>query len=504
MGSQPARTASSKPRLVLTSLLAAVAVAVAGCGGGGGTSGVSSASGASLVTANALAFVSLDSDLGSSQWKQVDSLSHKFPGRDKALDRLKQSLAKDANLDWKRDVDPALGPEVDVVVARGPTLDQTAVAALTKPDDPDKLKQLVKKLDASDPSDTTPTVVRQVDGWYFVAENNAAIDRVLKGSNAALSDYGTFKDALGKLPDDALAKAYVNGGQLAGIIRDAAQESSTPLDPSAVGLDKLDFIAASLGAESDGIRLKGAFSGSGASTFGAGDFASQLIDGVPGDAVAFLTFRGGGLTDRLQELESNPSVGAGFRQLETVLGAPLRDILDLFSNEVAFYVRPGAGIPELSLVLAPKDRDRAIAILDRVAGRIAAASGGRVTSGTQAGHEVKTVDFGQVAVHYAAVGDNIVITNGETGIADYGSGAKLKDSADFKDAKAAAGLPDSNGGFIYLDLKAGIPMIESFAGLAGAAPPEEVTANLRPLRSLLVWNAGSGDTRTFDVFLEIK
>jgi hypothetical protein len=481
----------------------AVAAAAAGCGGGAAT-GVSSASGASLVTANALAFVSVDSDLGSSQWKQADSLSQKFPGRDTALAQLRKALSKDANLDWKRDVDPALGPEVDVVVARGPTLDQTAVAVLTKPDDPDKLKQLVKKLDASDSSDPTPSVVREVDGWYFVAESNAAIDRVLKGSDAALSDYGTFKDALGKLPDDALAKVYVNGGQLAGLTRDAARESPTPLDPSAVGLDKLDFISASLGAESDGIRLKGAVSGSGASTLGTGDYSSKLIDGVPADAVGFLTFRGGGLTDRIQQLESRPSFGVGFRQLEAVLGAPVSDILDLVSNEVAFYVRPGAGIPELSLVLAPNDRDRALAILDRVAGRIAASSNARISAGKQAGHDVKTIDFGPVAVHYAAVDDRLVITNGETGIADYGSGASLKDSADFKDAKAAAGLPDSNGAFTYLDLKAAIPLIESFAGLAGQAPPQEVTANLRPLRSLLAWTAGSGDTRTFDVFLEIK
>src|SRR5438067_7536165 len=121
MGSIPARPAWLKPRLVLTGLLLAVAAAT-GCGGGP-KSGVSSASGASLVTANALAFVSVDSDLGSNQWKQVDSLSQKFPGRYTALAQLRQALSKYADLDWKRDVDPALGPQVDVVVARGPTLD---------------------------------------------------------------------------------------------------------------------------------------------------------------------------------------------------------------------------------------------------------------------------------------------------------------------------------------------------------------------------------------------
>jgi Protein of unknown function (DUF3352) len=490
------------PRSLLIVFLVSVALATAGCGGGG-PSGVSSDSGASLVTSKALAFVSVDSDLGSSQWAKVNDLSHKFPGRAKVLGQLKQALAK-ANLDWDRDIEPALGPEVDVAVARGPSLGTTALAFLTKPDDAHKFKQLVQKLDATDEADPTPSVYREVDGWYVVAQTTAAIDRVLKGSDESLSDNGTFKDALGKLPDDALAKAYVNGDQLAGLIRDAARETSTPLDPSAVGLDKLDFVAASVGAEDDGVRLKGAVSGSGSSAFSAGDYASKLIDGVPGDALAFLTFRAGGVTERLQKLQSNPSFGAGLRQLETMLGVSFADILDLFTNEVAFYARPGAGIPEFSLVLDPGDRDKALATLDKLAARIAAASGGRVSSGTQAGHEVQTIDFGQFAVHYAALDGKLLITSGVSGIADYGGGPKLADSPNFKDAKAAAGLPDSNGGFVYVDLRSAIPLIESFAGLAGQAPPQEVTANLQPLRSFLAWIAGSGDTRTFDAFLEIK
>jgi hypothetical protein len=501
MGRRP-DSRRSLARLVPIGLLAALAV-LPGCGGGG-ASGVSTESGATIVTGKALAFVSVDSDLDSSQWGKVDDLSHKFPGRDKALASLKKDLAGE-NLDWDRDIDPALGPEVDIAVARGPTPAATAFAFLTKPDDPDKFKELVKKLDASEHgTDSTPTVYREVDGWYVAAENTAAIDRVLKGSGEALSDNGSFGDALAKLPDGALAKAYVNGAELAGLIRDAARESSSPFDPSAVGLDKLDFIAASLGAEDDGVRLKGVATGAGVSSLSAGDFTSVLIDGVPGDAFAFLDFRAGGLVDGIEKLRSNPTYGAAFAQFETMLGVPLADVLELLRNEMAFYARPGAGIPEFSLVLDPEDSDKALATLDKLAARIAAATGARVTSGTQGGHQVKTIDFGQFAVHYAALDGKVLITSGVTGIADYGNGAKLTDSADFKEAKAAAGLPDSNGGVFYVDLKSAIPLIESFAGLAGESPPEELTANLRPLRSFLSWTTGSDDTRTFEAFLEIK
>jgi Protein of unknown function (DUF3352) len=492
----------SSTRLFLIALLAALAVAVSGCGGGG-KSGASSESGASIVTANALAFVSVDSDLDSSQWGKVDGLSRKFPGRDKALAELKKELAEE-NLEWDRDIDPALGPEVDIAVARGPTLEQTAAAFLTKPDDPDKFKQLVKKLDAANGTDSTPTAVREVNGWYVAAENEAAIDRVLKGSGEALSDNGTFDDALGELPADALAKAYLNGPQVADLAREAAKAGSSTFDPDTIGLDKIDFYAASLAAEDAGIRLKGAVTGTGVSSFGGGDYSSKLLAGVPADALTFLTFDGGGLTTRLRSLESNQMFAQALRQLESTTGVSFESLLDLFANEVGFYMRPGAGIPEVSLVLEPADSDKAFATLDRVAGRVAALFGARVSSGTQDGHEVKTIDFGQVAVHYAAVGGKLLVTSGVTGIADYGSGPKLTDSADFKEAKAAAGLPDSNGGFLYLDLKTAIPLIESFAGLAGEPLPEEVAGNLRPLRSFVTWIAGSGDTRTFDAFLEIK
>ena len=98
-----------------------------------------------------------------------------------------------------------------------------------------------------------------------------------------------------------------------------------------------------------------------------------------------------------------------------------------------------------------------------------------------------------------------MLTNNAAGISGVGSPSQsLADSADFQEAEKAAGLPSDTGGFLYLDLKNTIPLIEGFAGLAGSKIPAEVTGNLRPLRSFLEWSAGSGNSRTFDAFLEIK
>ena len=179
-------------------------------------------------------------------------------------------------------------------------------------------------------------------------------------------------------------------------------------------------------------------------------------------------------------------------------------MLALLSGEVAFYARPGAVIPELTLALDPKDQSAALATLDKLAAKLADESGGQVEPGTQGGHAIKTVNLGQFAIHYGSVDDKVLITSGVSGIADYGQGDHLADSEDFKQAQDAAGMPDSTGGVVYIDLKDALPLLEGFASLSGQSLPSSTTENLRPLRSFLAWTNVEGETRTFDAFLEIK
>ena len=477
----------TKLKTLTLGLLAAMALLAAGCGGATGAG--SGGSGAALINPNALAFISVDSDLGSSQWKQVDTLSKKFPGRDLLLQKLDQEFTKNG-VDFKNDVEPALGPEVDFAFVPGPAAHDMATIGLTKPDDVGKFKDLVKKMNASDTSGK-PSVYREVDGWYVIADSQAQIDQALKSGDKSLSDESAYNDAMGTLSSDALAKAYVNGAQLAKLVRQRGQGSG--LTATAPGLDKLDFVSAAVSAESDGLRVHGAVQGSGAGDFvGSGDYASKLIDEVPGDALAFLTFRSA------QGIGS--ALGSAQAPLEYALGVSVNELLQLFTNETALYIRPGAVIPEITLLLQPKNTDTALATLDKLAARIARATGGTLKRGTQ-----RTIDFGEFAVHYGAKDGKVVVTSAPGGVAQVGNASeKLADSADFKEAKSAAGLPDSNGGYVYLDLKNAIPLIEGFAGISGQNLPPTVTENLRPLRSFLAWSAGSGTTRTFDVFLEIK
>jgi len=488
---------------VLAGVAAALGLALAGCGGS--QPAASESSGASLVRADTLVFVAADSDFKSSQWQQVDTLSKKFPDRGKALQQIERSLKKDG-VDFQTDVEPALGPELDIAVVRGASFRDIAVAGLTKPDDAGKFKALVEKANKS--PDSGKAVSRDLhNGWFAISDTQAHIDQVLKRGDKSLADESIYKDALGKLPSDRLASVYVNGPQLGNLVEKAMQASGNGFAGAVPGLTKLDYVSAALSAEADGLRVHGAAAGSGANDLtGGGAYASKLISGVPADALAFLSFRAGKSLDALKtQLETNPTFSQAIPQLEQALGVRIAQLLDLLGGETALYVRPGGAIPEISVLLTTSHQASALATLDRIAARLGIFTHAKVTTGHQGGHAVKTIDFGQVSVTYAGLGDRILLTTGLNGVGSYaGSGAKLPDSAAFKEAKTAAGMPSSNTGFEYLDVKKSVALIESLAGLSGSTLPAEVTDNLKPLRSFLAWGGRAGNAATFDAFLEIK
>jgi hypothetical protein len=472
-------------------LFASLALLAAGCGGKQQAAGSSSA--APLVRADVLAFGGIDTDFGSSQWKQLDALSKKFPGRDKAIESIKKDIAGEG-VDFDKDIKPALGPELDYAVASGSTVNDTTAVGLLQPADEGKFKDLVDKENQAQPD--SKTVYRKLnDGWYALGDTQADIDKVLKGDGAALSGESLYKDAVAKQPSDAVARVYVNGSELAKLVQKAIEARGNGTADSTTGaLQKLDFISASVSAEDDGVRLHGAVEGSGAEALlGSGDYASDLLGETPSDAFAFLTFK----------IAKNAGSGLGpvTAPFEQALGVSLQDVLALFENESGLYVRPGAVIPEFAAFLGPSDTSAGMATLTKLAQHLATGSGATLSGGAE-----KTLSFGtQFELHFGVKDGKIVITNAAGGIGQVGSPSEsLVHSADFQEAAKAADLKIANGGLLYLDLKNAIPLIEGFAGLSGTKIPANVSENLRPLRSFLSWSAGSGSSRTFDAFLEIK
>jgi hypothetical protein len=87
------------------------AIALAGCGGNDTTAG---ASAIELAPADALGYVELDSSLDSDQWSKVQALLDRFPSRPQLVTELDKQLARE-QLQWERDVAPALGDSVAVI-----------------------------------------------------------------------------------------------------------------------------------------------------------------------------------------------------------------------------------------------------------------------------------------------------------------------------------------------------------------------------------------------------
>jgi hypothetical protein len=227
---------------------------------------------------------------------------------------------------------------------------------------------------------------------------------------------------------------------------------------------------------------------------------------VPADAFAFVTTHGRIGSDPLKEgFRKNPSFNEGLRQIEQELGLPLDDIIALFQHETAFYVRPGPGLPEFSLVLEAPDTEHALTTIDQLAARIAKLEGARLGAEQQDGLDVKTLDFGPVTVRWAGFDGRLLLTTSPTGISDYrSSGDKLGDSSAYRDALDGAGAPDKTNGLVYLDVADVAQLIENYAGLAGGQLPPDLEQNLKPLRSFVAYGSSDGDLTKFAAKLEIK
>jgi Protein of unknown function (DUF3352) len=493
-----------RARLLTGFAAALLGIVLTGCGGSGPS--VSGESSASLIDDGALAFVTIDSDLGSDQWQKVDDLLKKFPDREKLLDYLRSSLEKEAGLDYDRDVKPALGPEVDVAVAMNGG--KPAVAVLTQPDDVDKFKALVAKARQSDESNVSDsgetTAIKKVGDWYAASDTEASIDAVVAPEGGAnLADDAQFKDANAELPDDALAKAYVNIRAIVPLVKGYLRTEGGQVPEDLYGLDEVDWFSAAVRAEDGGIRLEGASKGAGVKRLtGGGDFTSVLLPSIPRGVLGFLDFQGGATFDNLKALEAEAGL-----ELRRALGVSFADLAPLFRNEIAFYVRSDAPLPEFSLALETPDEQAAQAAADKLMSALARKLGTQIQTTEENGLTVKTLRIpdAPLFVQWAVFDGKLVATTSPSGIRDFwSSGSKLPSDDNYDAARKGIGVPDANAGVIYVDLQQTIAEIERYATASGEKIPPEVEANLKPLHALIGYAKVDGDVSRFAARLEIK
>jgi hypothetical protein len=478
--------------LRLAGVLAALALLLVGCGGSTETV----AGGADIVPADVPAFVSFNTDLDSDQWQMVTDLADRFPDKEEAIKFIQKSL-REEDLDWDRDVKPALGPELDLVWLDFGN-DGENLVGLMQPDDEDAFRRLAKK----DPDDEI--VYEEFRGWYVLAENRANIERFKRESEAggSLDDSEVFNDAMESYPEDSLFRGYVNG---AAVMEIARREADPDFRKFINELGSLDWFAAGLRAAEEGIRFDATAHG----TAGRGlkglmmakPFRSALQDEIPSDALLYWTFHGA--KGMFTGLEENP-LFTDVPELKQYSGL-LRRLESLLQGENAIYVRPGAGkIPEVTIVTEPAAGTNGMATLDRILERYRSQLElpSRPQSSRVAGVPVRVLDFLFFKVYYGNVGKRLVVTDLPAGIkALKGDPKPIAESDEYEGALGSSEMPSKTQGFLYVNIRGGIRYAER---LAGTPLPGDVRRNLGPLRSAVEYAVTRPSEVQVTFFLRIK
>jgi hypothetical protein len=475
----------------LTGVLAAAAVLAAGCGG---TTAQTGAGASSIVPASAPAFIAIDSNPDSSQWQTINRLAGKFPDKQKAVDSIKQDMSKEG-VDWAKDVKPALGDEFDLVWFDFEN-DGMNVVGLTQPKDRAKFKALIAKANAAAKDSSDKAFYDTFKDWAIIAPTQAVIDRFKRESNAAttmLANDRSFHQSMDRLGSDSVVRAYVNGKFLMKLAR---KYGGAEVKPYIDKVGTLDWIAARLGATSEGIGLDTIVHGTPGSLFkGAtksSSFSPKLLGTVPADALVYLSFHGS--KGMFNGLRQNPALNTPqFRQF----AQPLQQIGRVLEGENALYARPGARIPEVTLVSTPSSAGTPI--VDRMLEKFAGEAPRTQTIGGTRVHALATNGMG---LYYADVNGKFVVTDQPRGIrAVKSSGKALSENDEFRSAKDASGMPDTTWSTLYVNIHASVPYGER---LAQQHIPAEIARNIKPLRSAVEYAASHTHEIQVTFFLRIK
>ena len=492
-------------RVLRIGLLVALAFTFAGCGAKNHAS-TSLPAGADFAPASSVVYVTGVTDPSSSQWQKAEDLLGRFPGREKLLASARKELAKDG-LSWEQDVKPSLGDDLNLVLLNYKDADHNYVF-FTKPRDEAKFNKLLESGGAQDAQ-----VHRKIDGWTVFADNKKSLDNfaAAHASGDSLADEDAFKSAMDGIPDDAVLRGYVAGEPLYALIQQSVTSNTDAqtFQKFSQSFGRLQSITFSAKAEDEGVAVRAAYETTKEQKVGS--YSAELDNALPADALLYLSF--GNLEDYLDEVlkkvdQQNPAFKTKLNQLEQGLGFTLKDdVLPLFSQEGAIAVYRGAATPNVLFVLRVSDEDKAKQLVDHLGG-LAGLGGITVRPVTIQGAEGKSFAFPDEGLSiYAVVADGKALVSNSRALLDnaVGSGQKLADDTVYEDARDASSAPDETSGFVYANLKVGLPYVFNFAEQSspGSVTPD-ARANTRPLESAILYTKQDGKRTTVSGFLTIK
>jgi hypothetical protein len=223
--------------------------------------------------------------------------------------------------------------------------------------------------------------------------------------------------------------------------------------------------------------------------------AAALTDQIPSGSILALSLRGGGSSIPPQAQQQLGTVSSQ-------LGIDLQALIGALNGPMIAYVRAGLPIPEVTIASKPKDPAK---VKPAIAQLIAKLSGGKAAPVPTRvdGGILDKVDLGSIALYFGVANGELVVTDSQNALSELkGSVGHLTGDSVFKEARDGAGMPDENEGFLYVDLKDALPAVSGVAQLANQTLPPQVEANLRPLRSLLLYGSRDGGTQTLVAYVK--
>ena len=203
--------------------LACAALVAVGCNGDD-SSGGALESALAYVPAQTPFAVAIDTDVEGDQYESLDRILGRFPGGDSIKQTLQQQLEQGSEgVSYEDDIRPLLGNPF-VVSATDPASfvsgsGDTDFVAAFQVEDTDALDGLVDKTNPDEQGEVAGATVYEDDGTFFAVEDDMV---VLAGSQDVLEsaleradgddhlDEETFESSLEGLPEDALARMYLD------------------------------------------------------------------------------------------------------------------------------------------------------------------------------------------------------------------------------------------------------------------------------------------------------